>query len=663
MRTDKPTGCGSRTTCASVRDWAAGSWGPLAVLAAIALSGCGRSPAPAETRPVPTSSAPAPTATNAPGRFEAVTFDKRSNRKKSFLTSQDVIRLPDGRPLIVKPRLTMFREDGSVAWIAEPTECVYDEKNKVAFSTNRLHAFTADKRFDIEGVGFQLRLEDSHLFISNQVHTLIRKPAPTNATAATEAPLEVFSDQFDYETGLAIYRGHVRADDPEGRLTCELLTAHFAGQGGGPGQTNDTGLETIVAERQVVLEQKELRATGDTAVYTATNNMIAITGHPEWRQGAREGRGDRLLVNRTTRAMNATGHVFMRLPRDPASPMTLFSSTSAAPAKGPGATNQPIEITADQLDYRPGGAVFRGHVQAGDATGKLTCEIMTVSFVEPGNQVATLVAEQDVVITNLEEGSRATGERAVFTATNSLVELTGHPRWSAPQQEGQADRLSFDTQARGFTAYEHVAMTLFGSSTNPPVAFLPVFSSATNATMAPRQPTRIFSDRLDFKRGLAAFHGQVRVDDPPGSLRCQDLAITFIEPGNRIKIIVADGQVDATQAESQLVCDRLTANYLGAPGLLDNLVAERRVEIFTQQGTNRIHATGTKAVYAAANNMMELTGHPVLQTAQSTSSGELLVWDRASGTLRMKGISHSVINRSVLDQKKPAGARGGPAHF
>ncbi|MHB8522937.1 MAG: LptA/OstA family protein [Limisphaerales bacterium] len=610
-----------------------------------------------------TSSDRASSATNAPSRFQAVTFDKRSNRKKSFLTSEDVIRLPDGRPLLVKPRLTMFRDDGSVAWIAEPTECVYDEKGKVAFSTNRLHAFTADKRFDIEGVGFQLRLEDSHLFLSNQVHTLIRKPAPTNALAAAEAPLEIFSDHFDYVTGLAIYRGHVRADDPEGRLTCELLTAHFASQGGSPGQTNETGIETIVAERQVVLEQKELRATGDTAVYTATNNLIAITGHPEWRQGTREGRGDRLLVNRTTRAMNATGHVFMKLPRDPANPTTLFSVTSAAPANGQGATNQPIEITADQLDYRPGAAVFRSHVEAGDATGKLTCEIMTVSFVEPGNQVATLVAEQDVVITNLEEGSRATGERAVFTATNSLVELTGHPRWSAPQQEGQAERLAFDTKARSFAAYEHVVMTLASRGTNQPMAFLSGFSAATNATIAPRQPTRIFADRLDFKRGLAAFHGHPRVDDPPGSLRCEDLTMTFIEPGNRIKIIVADGHVDAWQAESQLVCDRLTANYLGATGQLDNLVAERSVEIFTQQGTNRVHATGTKGVYTAANNTMELTGHPVLQVAQSTSSGELLVWDRAVGALRMKGISHSVVNHSVLDPKKPAVVPGKPARL
>jgi lipopolysaccharide export system protein LptA len=67
-----------------------------------------------------------------------------------------------------------------------------------------------------------------------------------------------------------------------------------------------------------------------------------------------------------------------------------------------------------------------------------------------------------------------------------------------------------------------------------------------------------------------------------------------------------------------------------------------------------VDAIGTKAVYTAATGTMKLTGHPVLQTAQLTSSGEMLIWNRFDRVWRMKGISHSVVKRGALGQKRPA---------
>ncbi|MBU6399736.1 MAG: hypothetical protein KGS61_05410, partial [Verrucomicrobia bacterium] len=171
-------------------------FGLLAAAALVWLAGCRRPSPPSEPRPVSAPAPPAARATNAASRFQAVTFNRRS-QKSALLTSEDVASLPDGRPVLIRPHLTTYRDDGSVAWIAEPVECVYDDQDHLAWSPKDFHAYTADRRFDIRGRGFQLRLEETHLFISNAVQTLIHRPPPTNAPAAAEAPVEVSSDQFD----------------------------------------------------------------------------------------------------------------------------------------------------------------------------------------------------------------------------------------------------------------------------------------------------------------------------------------------------------------------------------------------------------------------------------------------------------------------------------
>ena len=56
-------------------------------------------------------------------------------------------------------------------------------------------------------------------------------PATTNSPAAPpppRAPTQIYSDNsadFDLNGHQAIYRGHVRVDDPEMKLTCALLVA------------------------------------------------------------------------------------------------------------------------------------------------------------------------------------------------------------------------------------------------------------------------------------------------------------------------------------------------------------------------------------------------------------------------------------------------------
>ena len=93
--------------------------------------------------------------------------------------------------------------------------------------------------------------------------------ATTNSPAAPpppRAPTLIDSDSadFDLNGAQAIYRGHVRVDDPQMKLTCEQLTADLPQAGG--------RVNHIVAETNVVIDFTDDKgqtnhATGDKAVY------------------------------------------------------------------------------------------------------------------------------------------------------------------------------------------------------------------------------------------------------------------------------------------------------------------------------------------------------------------------------------------------------------
>ena len=63
----------------------------------------------------------------------------------------------------------------------------------------------------------------------------------------------------------------------------------------------------------------------------------------------------------------------------------------------------------------------------------MTCGLMTLTF-QGTNELEKLVAEQEVVIAQTDR--RFTAARADYNGTNSLLDLTGNPRWQAGVREG-----------------------------------------------------------------------------------------------------------------------------------------------------------------------------------------------------------------------------------
>lgn len=112
--------------------------------------------------------------------------------------------------------------------------------------------------------------------------------------AAAEKPAQqpltnhmvITAGSFDYETNVVVYQRDVRVTDAQMQLTCELLTLAFsagragAAAGGATIPTNIQRIEVIMAETNVVMVQGENRVTGQKALYTATNELIVISGNP-----------------------------------------------------------------------------------------------------------------------------------------------------------------------------------------------------------------------------------------------------------------------------------------------------------------------------------------------------------------------------------------------
>jgi|GEM_PF-2731990 lipopolysaccharide export system protein LptA len=144
-------------------------------------------------------------------------------------------------------------------------------------------------------------------------------PAPK----ATNDLVILSEDGFEYNQATAIYRGNVHVTDGQMRLSCDRLVVTF--------QTNDTNqarIESIVAENNVVITQQQGRATGDLAIYTASNDVVVLIGRGvvqtplgpygnailETPQGKLM--GTNVVFDRKANRMWAPGRVFMQLRPD-----------------------------------------------------------------------------------------------------------------------------------------------------------------------------------------------------------------------------------------------------------------------------------------------------------------------------------------------------------
>lgn len=146
-----------------------------------------------------------------------------------------------------------------------------------------------------------------------------------------------------------------------------------------------------------------------------------------------------------------------------------------------------------EYDIAGGTAVYNGSVRVTDATMTIQCEKLHVKFASDrgpakpgaaaaliaddiGGRVEQIEAAGKVIITNRQDGSKATGEKALFIASEQKVVLSGNrPTYTRANGSAlKADEIIFDRTKGKFIAKGRIEtvfneqMNLFNATSRPP---------------------------------------------------------------------------------------------------------------------------------------------------------------------------------------------------
>jgi lipopolysaccharide export system protein LptA len=568
--------------------------------------------------------------------FEKIFYRNTPQGKvpEAICSGKEATPLDNGRVEIKDFELQTLREQ-KTEFIARSPECVINVKEEFASSAAPLRGYNANTNFYIEGIGFLCTKSNSLLVISNNVETRIVKAAIKGQTPlATDTNagggiLKIYSDHFRllYQSNLAMYVGQVQVIDPRLTLTCDLLTTHFGTNG---------AIQSVTAERNVVLtDTNGSRATGDMAVYTVvgTNETVDLIGHAHWSDGQHDV---------TARSFFYDGNRDELIGADQVK-VHYANNTRRAPR----GTNDFSELFANEATIS-------------NATRKYSKE-------------QNIFAQGDVKMTNHFDHSYAESFRAVYTATNSVLELSGNPLFRNEHGEVSGYVLSIDRPNGAFHSRGNTQSKLINVDVKNGV----------------QQRVFVNSTDLDYTTNEAKFFGNVAASMLNNGVRAADLTsdslVVKLGPSNQLIRAVAQDNVraqrtDAKQRTGTLWCDTLIVNRNPRTGLLVDASAQghcrfeetnsvpkpafrkltasnfftkfspitNKVEQFTATGgikaiqisgkrTNEVH--GSKMVYTFAPvEKIEVTGNPKARSDRAIiSNANIFTFFLKSNTFRASG--------------------------
>src|SRR5262249_50615407 len=110
--------------------------------------------------------------------------------------------------------------------------------------------------------------------------------------------------------------------------------------------------------------------------------------------------------------------------------------------------------------------VLMADTSNGQTNGTMTCATMLVTLLGT-NELQSMVAETNVSIQNAT--NRFTGDKAVYTATNSNLVLTGNPTWRNGPREGNGDLILVDLKQSKMDVRTNAYMRLPPNELGPSV--------------------------------------------------------------------------------------------------------------------------------------------------------------------------------------------------
>jgi lipopolysaccharide export system protein LptA len=306
----------------------------------------------------------------------------------------------------------------------------------------------------------------------------------------------------------------------------------------------------------------------------------------------------------------------MKMPGQSLAGPDLLSASSPGSKKPGGSNNQSVEIFSDSYELRTNLGVFRKDVQATERLGKqtlsrLNCDLLTLTLAG-SNELRTLVAETNVVIVR-QDTNRFTAGKAVYSATNGVLNLMDNPFWQSGLREGKGDLLQLNSHSSEMLARGNAWMRL------PADEFAGQLGPAASGQKPKPPPTtgrsvfaEIFSSEYTLGTNSASFRGEVHACHPQMEWFCKTLVL---------------------KSPAQM------------HGKADGIVAEEGVEFDLQnEDGQKVHGTGDKAVYtfsisdSVTNDLLTLTGDPAtLVTTNGTVRNDRIIYNHATGQLSAPG--------------------------
>jgi len=153
---------------------------------------------------------------------------------------------------------------------------------------------------------------------------------------------------------------------------------------------------------------------------------------------------------------------------------------------------------------------------------------------------------------------------------------------------------------------------------------------------------------------LANGGGLLRAQTPAATNDVIVIEARSFDYNQQTGLAVWTGNVRVVDSQMKLTCEELTGKFGGAPGKtndaatasaapaspisggrIESFLAEREVVMISLKDQSR--ATGAKAVYNAATDLVELTGNPMLQSPQGKMWADVITLDRGSNKLAGRG--------------------------
>jgi lipopolysaccharide transport protein LptA len=528
----------------------------------------------------------------------------------------------------------------------------------------------------IQGKGFSWSHSNSILVISNQVSSefsgLDVSGFATNNLTSSSNKVRVTSNQFTFsqKENNVQYLGNVNVSEEGTRLRCDKLQFISAGASNGFEQVIGEGNARIDVDKP----DQKFSASGDQFVYVRTQNELAISGNVLWRGEAQKGSANYVTLRQNGKELSAAGNVQLELDKN----QLKESGMIGVPMALSGSQNTgTLTARSDNLNSISNRITLFGNVWVQDGDASLYCDSLHIYFREtPGaaeektektipsgsqeREIEWIEATGNVKIS--QKDHRIETQKAVYKMADSTAIFEEHTSWSSDRLTGESDQLFMWAEPRSAQAIGNVKvivpvegkiqpLELFGPQAETNSVSSTLSSEGTVKTQAPE--LRINSPRMNVDEKQINFFDKVSVEIQSKEadfthmtmsqllLNFEDKKTEETETTKYLDNIVATGKVHIIQTTSgperktqQMNSETMKVQLDEKTGAVVNVVAEQDV-IMEQED---VVASGKKAVFDTATQLLELTGYPVAKMPRGTLYADKMIWDRKANVF--KGVSN-----------------------